>query len=99
MSKLTGEEKVIYNKGCREMNYSILKEIENKAKCYARDCNIFPNLCLIPFNKFSDFINQAEERQGHQFDRNPNRIVWHGLSVYGCEIQGVSEILVTYRHS
>ena len=30
MSKLTGEEKVIYNKGCREMNYNILKEIENK---------------------------------------------------------------------
>ena len=81
------------------MSYDILKEIEIKAKCYAKDCNgLLPNLCLIPFDQFGDFINQAEERQGYKFDRTPNTIVWHGLSVYGCEIQGVSEILVTYRH-
>ena len=51
-----------------KMSYDILKEIEIKAKCYARNCNgLLPNLCLIPFNKFSDFINQAEKRPLHAF--------------------------------
>ena len=80
--------------------YDILKEIEMKAKSHMREHNgSVANLCLIPFNKFGDFLDQAEERQGYLFDRNSQKIMWHGMAVHGCEIQGISEIIVVYRHS
>ena len=81
------------------MSYDILQEIEAKAKYHAREHNgSFPNLCLIPFDKFGDFLNQAEKRQGYTFNRGSSKIVWHGLSVHGCEISGETEIIVAYRH-
>ena len=81
------------------MSYNVLDEIEAKYKYHARENNgRLPNLCLIPFEKLGDFINQAEERQGYELDRSAPVLSWHGMFVMGCEIQGCSEIIVVYKH-